>query len=451
MLFRSINKWTILLLLILVRVLLSIKGLDHDIANAKEQALSACTSVEKVGSAMASMPHYMSGGVNAMAAKTVEMAVRALMKTLMLVVSGVEEIVLFVINLLTSTYVCLITLVVGGAMSAALEIIEKAGEFLSNALETVTGELTKGAENFQNGLQDAIDTVTGAAGFFGVEVKSPQLDLSDEINKIKNVSLDSDALSKDLQELKDKIPTFDEVHNFTNNLIRTPFQFVKKQINESGIGFEFDKSVFPVAEKQALSFCSDNNGINDFFNGLSKTANTARKAFLGIIIALAILVCIPMAWREIRRWRTMNRNAQNYATSAHDVLDFIYIGSRPFTANIGLKLTKRTKSDRKTIMIRWFIAYITSVPALFVLLLGIAGLVSCLFQYILLKQVEAETPALSAQVGAFTGTVVTALTNASEQWAVGANAVVKSTNDEINSNLFGWVKIGRASCRERVF
>ena len=192
-----INKWTILLLLILVRVLLSIKGLDHDIANAKEQALSACTSVEKVGSAMASMPHYMSGGVNAMAAKTVEMAVRALMKTLMLVVSGVEEIVLFVINLLTSTYVCLITLVVGGAMSAALEIIEKAGEFLSNALETVTGELTKGAENFQNGLQDAIDTVTGAAGFFGVEVKSPQLDLSEEINKIKNVSLDSDALSKD--------------------------------------------------------------------------------------------------------------------------------------------------------------------------------------------------------------------------------------------------------------
>lgn len=465
-----INKWTILLLLILVRVLLAVQGLDHDIANAKEQALSACSSVEKVGSAMASMPHYMSSGVNAMAAKSVELAVRALMGTLMLAVTAVEEIVLFVINLLTSTYVCLITLVVGGAMSAALDIIEKAGEFFSKALEEGTEELAlllkgfqdvvnkanqraaeleqKATEVVEQGKDKVEEGLDKVADIFrrqedparnGAPITEGNFDLTPQIDKIRSIKLDSDALSKDLQELKDKIPTFDEVHNFTNNLIRTPFQFVKKQINESNIGFEFDKTVFPVAEKQALSFCSDNNGINDFFDGLSETATTARKAFLGIIIALAIIVCIPMAWREIRRWRMMQQNAKMFRDLSCDPLDNIYIGSRPFTANLGLRLTKKVTNPRKAIMIRWFVAYITSVPALFVLLLGIAGLLSCLFQYILLKQVEAETPALAAQVGAFTGTVVTALTNASEQWAVGANSVVKSTNDDINSNVFGWV------------
>lgn len=63
-----INKWTILLALVLARVLLAVNGLDSDIASAKTEALSACTSVENVGSAMASMPHYLSQGVNEMAA-----------------------------------------------------------------------------------------------------------------------------------------------------------------------------------------------------------------------------------------------------------------------------------------------------------------------------------------------------------------------------------------------
>lgn len=447
-----INKWTILLLLILVRVLLAIRGLDHDIANAKVQALSACSSVENVGSAMASMPHYMSSGVNVMAAKGVEVAVEALMSMLMLSVTAVEGIALFIINLLTSTYVCLITLVVGGAMSAALEVIEKAGEFLNKTLTAVTGEIEQVTEFFTDGLNKVVEEVWpdgGLPGFLGEAIGKPEpIDLSAQLNKLKAISLDSDALSKDLQELQGKIPTFDQVHNFTNTMIRTPFEFVKKQINESTIGYNFDQSVFPVAEKQALSFCSENNGINDFFDGLSSTATTARKVFLGVIIALAVLVCVPMAWREIKRWRIMQQRAQLIRKSAFDPLDVIYLASRPYTSTAGIKVASRFGNTRRQILVRWFVAYITSVPALFVLLLGIAGLLSCLFQYILLRQVEAETPALAAQVGAFTGTVVTALTNASEQWAVGANSVIKSTNDEINSDVFGWVNTTTTSVNE---
>jgi hypothetical protein len=85
------------------------------------------------------------------------------------------------------------------------------------------------------------------------------------------------------------------------------------------------------------------------------------------------------------------------------------------------------------------VAYCTSVPALFVLSLGIAGLFACLCQYILLKSVEKEVPALTNQVGEFAGTVVKALNNASQQWAVGTNKAVAATNKEINDELFGWV------------
>lgn len=443
-----INKWTILLLLILVRVLLAVQGLDHDISNAKVQALSACTSVENVGSAMASMPHYMSTGVNQMAAKGIEVAVGALYGTLTLVVTGVEEIVLFIINMLVSTYVCLITLVVGGAMSAALDVVDKAGQFLNRTLGAVTGEISQGMAGFQNEMNDFLGTIGDISGFFGGSREMPTIDLTSEIAKINNISLDADALSADLDALQAKIPQFEDVKNFTDSLIRTPFEAVKQLINESNSGYQFDRSVFPIAEKQALSFCSDNNGINSFFDGLADTANVAKKVFIGVIIALALLACIPMAWREIQRWRTMQQRAAMIKDQSLDSLDVIYMASRPYTASAGLKIGAKFNSTKKRILARWWVAYITSIPALFVLLLGIAGLISCLFQYILLKQVEAKTPELAAQVGEFTGDVVLALTNASEQWAVGANSVVDATNSEINTEIFGWVNTTTTSVND---
>src|ERR1700753_1003704 len=59
-----LNRWTILLLLVLVRTLLAVGTLDDGLAPARKEALSACTDVEDAGSTLASMPHYMSQGVN---------------------------------------------------------------------------------------------------------------------------------------------------------------------------------------------------------------------------------------------------------------------------------------------------------------------------------------------------------------------------------------------------
>jgi hypothetical protein len=69
---------------------------------------------------MASMPHYMAKGVNEMTASGVEKAISGLMQMLEMSVTGVEEIILFVIHMMTSTYLCLITLAVSGSLHAAV-------------------------------------------------------------------------------------------------------------------------------------------------------------------------------------------------------------------------------------------------------------------------------------------------------------------------------------------
>lgn len=433
-----INRWTILLFLVLVRILIAISGLHHELDSAKIEALSACSSVESVGSAMASMPHYMSQGVNEMTAAGVEKAVNGLMSMLLLSITGVEEIVVFYINLLTSTYVCLITLAVSGSLHAAIKVAEDVSDFLNKTLGDIGSDIHKGIDGFQDDLNKFTSALNSIPKIGGGDNGIPKLDVGSSLDKLDNLTLPS-TLDEGLQKLNSSIPTFSEVQNFTNTALRLPFEEVKKLMNDSMTAFKFNRSAFPVPQKEQVRFCSDNNGISDFFDGLANIANLARRAFTGVLVALAILVCIPMAWREIQRWRKMQQRARLIRDGSYEPLDIIYIASRPYTAAAGIKVSSKFTSVKKRNLTRWVIAYATSTPALLVLSLGIIGLLACLCQIILLKAVEKEVPALAHEVGDFAGKVVNVLNNASEQWAIGTNHVIGETNNDINQDIFGWV------------
>jgi hypothetical protein len=96
---------------------------------------------------------------------------------------------------------------------------------------------------------------------------------------------------------------------------------------------------------------------------------------------------------------------------------------------------------RRQAIIRWAWAYATSVPMMFLLSLGIAGLFSCFCQYLLLKAIEDKTPELTKQVGDFAEKVVGSLNNASVSWSGGVNGAVGKLDDKINDDILGWVNV----------
>lgn len=434
-----INKWTILLLLVLFRVLLAVRNLDTNIDSAQREALSACTSVENVGSAMASMPHYLSAGVNSLAADGITSTVHGLKSMLMLTLTGVEEIVLFIINMMTSTYSCLITLVVTGSISAAIDMIEEVGSFMNKTIQGLTAEVSNDISSFTGTLNDFLGDLGSIASKLGASSSPPTLDVSGVLNKLNGIQVDPTQMDADLEKLRANLPNFSQVQNFTNGIISFPFEEVKKLVNESLGVYTFDKSLFKIAPKQALTFCSDNSTISDFFKGLAEVAAKAKQIFIAFMCVAAVLACIPMAYREIWRYRTMIQRSQLLKDQAFDPIDVMYIASRPYTSTAGIKVAQRFTSTKRQLLVRWAVAYATSIPALFVLALGVAGLFSALCQFILLKAVEKEVPIIAAEVGNFTGTVVAALTNASESWADSANSVILSTQTDINHDLLGWV------------
>ena len=430
-----INRWTILLILVLVRLLIAVADLNHEFGSAKSEAMSACTAVESMGSAMVSMPHYLAAGVNDLAGTGIEKAVHALISMLLLTITGIEEIVVFVISMMTSTYMCLITLVVAGSLHVALQVIEDASNFLNSTVKDIGHDLSSGIDDFQKAF-DAFEKGVSTVSFGAI--KPPKLDLSGPEDKLNNLQLPAN-LDQDLDKLNNSIPTFQDVQNFTDNLIRFPFEELKKVLNDT-LKFNFNRSLLPVPQKEQLTFCSGNNDISNFFDDLENIVNLARRVFIAVLVILAILVCIPMAYQEIRRWNTMKKRSELVADNSIDPMDVMYIASRPYTATAGIKAAGPFKSStKKQILTRWVIAYATTAPALLVLSLGVTGLLSCLCQYALLKALVREVPALANEVGHFADLVVGKLENASESWANGTNNAIMDVNNDINHKVFGWV------------
>jgi hypothetical protein len=428
-----INPWTILLLLILVRTLIAIASIKSGLGSARREALSACSQVENIGSSMASMPHYMSQGVNELTASGVERAVHGLFKMMEMMVSGVEEIVIFVIHMLTSTYTCLITLAISGSLHAAVEIGNEIYEKLNKTVDSVTNDMGKTAKDVTDGLNKFLDSLKSIPF---ADIKPPTINLDDEIKELQALKVPPQMQQK-LQSLNDSMPSFEEVQNFTDNLIRLPFEEVKKLIRELDT-WTFNRTLLPVPAKEKLTFCSGSNGINSFFDGLVEMEYTAKKIFLAVLVVLAILVCIPMAWAEVRRYRRMEQRTK-LIHKGHDAMDVVYLASRPHTSGIGLWFGNRFGSARRQTIVRWAVAYATSPPALFLLSLGFAGLFACLCQYILLKSIEAKAPELTNQVAGFADKVIKSLNNASMSWSTGVNMAVDATSNKINGDMLGWV------------
>lgn len=221
-----INRWTVLLLLVLARMLLAVRSLDNGLDSARREALSACTGVESMGSAMASMPHYMSQGVNELTATGVEKAVNGLMSMLTLTITAVEELVVFVVNLLTSTYVCLITLAVRGSMHVALEVVKDVGDFLNKTMADIGRDIHKDIKGFQDDLNKFASVLNNVPKIFGSSSTIPTLNIDGSLNKLNNLQIPS-KFDNELDKLNASIPTFAQVNNFTNSILRLPFEKVK--------------------------------------------------------------------------------------------------------------------------------------------------------------------------------------------------------------------------------
>jgi len=435
-----INRWTVLLLLVLVRVLILITTLNDDIGSAKVKALSACTKVEDIGSAMASMPHYLSVGVNKLAGTGISKAVHAMATILDMILTGVENLIFFVVNFYVGMYVCLTGALVHGTLDIGIGSAKAVTDVMNKGIKTVTDELADDSKKIQDEINKVIDLAKNIP-MFGKDINVPTIDIAGKLDSLRNIKVDTGEFVKTLSDIKDDIPTYDDVEKAAKEALAVPFDLVKQKLNETYGSYKFDTSVFPVAAKEKLNFCSSNTKIRDFFDGLYTIARNAKITFTVILLLLAILACVPMFFLEKVRYSRQKSHSRLFRRG-YDAMDVVYMASRSTSARIGIWLARpysRRDKQKNAMLVRWAWAYATSAPALFVLSLALAGFFSCFCQWILLRVIQKEAPALANQVGDFAGEVVQTLEGVSQKWANDSNAVILGFQSDINDDLLGHV------------
>lgn len=209
--------------------------------------------------------------------------------------------------------------------------------------------------------------------------------------------------------------------------------------------FTFNSSLLPVPPQEDITFCSNNPQLNDFFQSLVEAIQRMFVILTILTLLAAVLAMVPYAALEWWSWRKLKSHAKTTEEALQsmqkpDFLEILQILRSPISYRVSGWLTPRGASVKKRVLVRWLLAYVTHPPALLVLAVSLALFVSCIFQAILLNEVQKAVPVLLADVADMEAEVTAKLQNASSFWIDETNRQLSDTESEINQNLLGWAR-----------
>ncbi|KAJ3889817.1 hypothetical protein GG344DRAFT_66800 [Lentinula edodes] len=117
------------------------------------------------------------------------------------------------------------------------------------------------------------------------------------------------AVSADsLNQLNSSLPTFSQLKDDINAILDTPFELLKKDINDTFAGLLFNSSLLTVPEQNDVSFCDqlDTSVVDDLGQDLIKIT----KIRVIIIVILALLLVGLNCLLEWYKWRCQQAHLQ---------------------------------------------------------------------------------------------------------------------------------------------
>ncbi|AJT19124.1 CIC_collapsed_G0045720.mRNA.1.CDS.1 [Saccharomyces cerevisiae] len=497
-----LNKYTLVLLLAMLKLLFFSKSIQHAIEVSETYILSNCYSIDSLYSKMTdNTPHYLGIMGNYLIEKGMEETVKATLETLSLIVYASEGLVNFAIDLYLGTYACLIVSAVDGTVDVATNTTEKLISLVNDTVSSVANELDTGLNDISKIINKVIKAASKLENFF-----TGDDDDSNMTSSIKSVNLTISALhnlyipssiNDKLEELSAKTPDFAQVKNTTKNLISVPFNEVRKNIkavNASNIiGDTSVLYVPPVSLDNSTGICSSNQSeILAFYSILGQVLKIATVMCITVLICFAVGAMAPVAWNEIKLWRHLCGMRDHYMLSrqdsytsfssenTHELKDpfrdppiqngqYDVIASyqqcfQTWNTRIAGWMTNLVtfgKSpeniDPKTKQkIEWVVAYMTSERALCVLGIGLLGILVCICQFVMIALLKHKiSHSLTSNDGdgvqnLLKSTTAVDIENQMSLWSVQTNKYINTTETNINQEVFGWINTTTLSVNNTV-
>ncbi|KIJ68097.1 hypothetical protein HYDPIDRAFT_83896 [Hydnomerulius pinastri MD-312] len=449
------------LIFVIFRLQLSSAESQTAVANAKGDLLTACQAAEQAATAAASIPRYMAIATNQQFAEAVNGTMNGARAALILALTVMEAIINFLIDIYRSTFLCFLELVVVGGLDLLISAVQEITSFLQTTINSIVSGLKNDATTLNSAIQSAVNSVNSINPFGNIQ--APQFNIS-SLDALGTITIPTD-FENALIQLNNSLPTVSSIKNSIEDLVDTPFEAVKADINNTFIGLNFDPTVLPVPEQNTVSFCSslDTSSVDNLGNDLLQITKIGTV----ILIVVLFLLLAGHSALEWYKWRCLQNHLRYtreawmsdptiYHTSAskaapsvtltdHNLLMLQADGQHPLLTRIANSLASRLRfTPSQHIHLRWFLHYIFHPPALACFLIGFFGLLSVQIQLIAIGPLEAKYSAqAAASVQDLSSTIATQMNNSmynqSSAYANGINTKVDNVQSTINNGLFGWV------------
>ncbi|KAF9452753.1 hypothetical protein P691DRAFT_803477 [Macrolepiota fuliginosa MF-IS2] len=449
------------LLFVAFRLQLSLAASQDAVANAKDNLLTSCTAAEQAATSAASMPRFMALATNEQFVDAVNGSLNGARLVLTTSLTIMEAVVNFVVDLYRSTLLCFLELVVRGGLSILIGAVQEVNSLLQTATSSLKTGIQNDIQSANSAIQSFIDGVNKINPFS--DIQAPQISVP-SLDGLTNISLPS-SFEDALTNLNSSLPTVADLKDKVESIIDTPFELLKKDINDTFAQISFNSSLMPVPDQNRLAFCNDidMSVVDDIGHDLIKTAKIGIVILVVLALVLIGLNCL-LTWYK---WRCMKAHLEYtrqawltdptmYHTKTaqgvpqmtltdHNLLMLQANGAHPLLTRITNRLSQlfRLSPSQHTHM-QWFFHYIFHPPAVAIFLIGFFGLLSVQLQLWAMGPLVAKYQDRAAStVSDFSNTIATSINNSmynqSATYANQVNARVDAVQTSLNDGLFGWV------------
>lgn len=472
-----INPYTLFLVLIIIKIFSFNSNLQQALSAASRATTNNCGAAEKLASKALSAPHDIAAGAGIALAKMVEYGIQGLILILVILMSVFEELVFFIINTLVGTFMCLITTAVETVANVGLDAAEEVIGFANSTITTVLEGVDSGLDSIESAINSVSSVLNSVSSIFSDD-SDPIKNVTLSLGALRNISIPDSVTSK-IEEIRSLVPNYDMVKNATKEVIAVPFDLIKQELNDTimnqKIAYNSSAATLPPKDP-VVEFCSVNSdtgltGTQEFYNALADGTGFLARVFMIVVAVVALLVCVPVVYREIRHWVWLRTCAES--SVEQEVLSDLYTYDETRETHVSrfIGVIQRAQSHwmargqdfaarqfqgdaHKQVLARWWVEYVMYPPVVGALLLGLAGVAIVAIQFIIFSQVTKAYETVSAPgyfssgssndgslaIAGFDGqALMTQMEDGIDGWVDGTNLEMHRVQEDINDKLLGWV------------
>lgn len=454
-----LNKYTILLTLIALKLLLFQQSLNSSLESSKFYTISSCPTIDSYVSNLVSFPHYIAKSSNFIILKTLEEINEKTIDTLKLILTASENVIIFALEMIVGTYACVLVSTIDGAVDVAVNSTESIIGWVNDTLGDITDDIEDGLTDISNFLNKAVSAAEKVKDFFDDDDdddsgNSTLATVNLTVSSLKNLHIPSSVNSK-LEALKDNTPDFEEVKNKTESLIRTPFELIKDKISNT-IAMSTEGDSLYVPDLEEVTICSDNTDkINEFYDHLANDIGYMVKVFVVLLILGALIALIPIIYEEFRLWKKMSilrreLSVMSQRTNPKDPIELVESTFNKYPSAVGVIASKVTHNPETKVSIRWITSYVISSRAIVVLGIAMAGILAVVLQFILLGILSKSISKNRTKFTEITDEITFKINDSISNWTDSTNDYLESKENSINEDVFSWVRTATDSVNDTV-